>query len=155
MVPGDIRAISKMGSPKRYINRDFLKAHFEELYGDSTEGFSMFTEHMSPPSLKGYLYQLMCMAGWSSLPFLRFIRVPTIIIAGDKDHIVPLANAKILNFMIKGSRLYEFEDAGHLFLLTKRDESIEIIRDFFEEPEVPMPPLKDLLLPPILNNKAA
>ncbi|NNC35841.1 MAG: alpha/beta fold hydrolase [Acidimicrobiales bacterium] len=155
MVPGDMRAISKMGSPKRYINRDFLKAHFEELYGDSEDGFGMFTEHMSPPSLKGYMFQLMCMAGWSSLPFLRFIRVPTIIIAGDRDHIVPLANAKILNFMIKGSRLYEFEDAGHLFLLTKRDESIQIIRDFFEEPEVPMPPLKDILLPPILNNKAA
>ncbi|HHL43885.1 MAG TPA: poly(3-hydroxyalkanoate) depolymerase, partial [Hellea balneolensis] len=43
----------------------------------------------------------------------------------------------------------EFEDAGHLFLLTKRDESVDIIRDFFEEPEVPMPPRKKRKLKPL------
>ncbi len=36
------------------------------------------------------------------------------------------------------------DDAGHLFLLTRRDESIAIMRDFFEEPEVEMPDIKAL-----------
>ncbi|PHR92279.1 MAG: poly(3-hydroxyalkanoate) depolymerase [Robiginitomaculum sp.] len=155
MVPGDIRAISKMASPKRYINKDYLAQHFETLYGDSEEGFGMFSEHMVPPSLKGYLFQLMAMAGWSSLPFLRFLRVPTLIIAGDRDHIVPLANAHILKFMIKGSQMYEFEDAGHLFLLTKRDESIQIIRDFFGEQEVDLPEKKQAELAPLKKSAAA
>lgn len=139
MVPGDIRAISKMGSPKRYKDRDFLKNHFEELYGDSEDGFGMFAENMMAPSMKGYFFQLMCMSGWTPLPFLHRLKMPTLIIAGDKDHIIPLINAKILKFMIKNARLHEFEDAGHLFLLTKRDESVQIIRDFFEEPEVDLP----------------
>jgi len=38
MVPGDIRAITKMGSPKRYRDREYLKKHFETLYGDGEEG---------------------------------------------------------------------------------------------------------------------
>lgn len=154
MIPGDFRALSKMGSPKRYKDKDFLKQHFETLYGDGKDGAGIFAQNMIPPSLKGYWFQLLCMAGWSSLPLLPFLKMPTLIIAGDRDHIVPLANAKILNFMIKDSRLHEFEDAGHLFLLTKRDESVAIIRDFFEEPEVPMPKRKKPKLKPLVKSTA-
>ena len=155
MVPGDIRAITKMGSPKRYKDREFLKQHFETLYGDGPDGAGMFAEHMIAPSLKGYWFQLLCMIGWSSLPLLPFLKMPTLIIAGDRDHIVPLANAKILKFMIKDSRLHEFEDAGHLFLLTKRDESVHIIRDFFNEPEVQLPPRKKRKLKKLRAKPAA
>ncbi len=160
MVPGDIRAITKMGSPKRYKDREYLKKHFETLYGDGEDGAAEFAKNMTAPTLKGYWYQLLCMIGWSSLPLLPFLKMPTLIIAGDRDHIVPLANAKILKFMIKGARLHKFEDAGHLFLLTKRDESIQIIRDFFDEPEVEMPSrkkrkLKKLKVPKNLQTDAA
>ena len=34
--------------------------------------------------------------GWSSLPFLRLIRQPTLIVAGDDDPIVPVVNARIM-----------------------------------------------------------
>ena len=55
---------------------------------------------------------------------------------GEKDHIVPVVNGRILDYFLKRSRLEIMEDAGHLFLLTRRDETIEIIRDFFGEPEM-------------------
>ena len=44
-------------------------------------------------SRRGYLYQLTASAGWTSLPVLRLIRQPTLILAGDDDPIIPLANA--------------------------------------------------------------
>lgn len=149
MVPGNIRAISKMGSPKRYVNKEFLAEHFETLYGDGKEGVSSFAQNMIAPSVKGYLFQLTAMAGWSSLPFLRFLKVPTLVMAGDNDHIVPLANAKILQFMIKGAKLHVFNDAGHLFLITRRDESIAAMREFFGEPEVDLPTSDEETLNPI------
>lgn len=144
MVPGNLRAISKMGSPKRYVDKNYLAEHFETLYGDESDGVHEFTKHMIPPSVKGYIFQLTAMLGWSSLPFLRRLKMPTLIIMGAKDHIVPVANGHILKFMIKGSRMVVMDDAGHLFLLTRRDESIAIMRDFFEEPEVEMPDIKAL-----------
>jgi len=150
MVPGNPKALSKMLSPKRYIDRDFLAKNFETLYGDTAEqGVKEFSINMVPPSMKGYLYQLGAMAGYSTLPFIRRIKAKSLVIMGGKDHIVPVINGRILNYMLKRSKLKIIEDAGHLFLLTRRDETIEIIRDFFGEPEVPMPHIDPVMLPSV------
>jgi len=150
MVPGRLKALSKMISPKRYIDRDFLAKNFETLYGDAAEdGVGEFSINMTPPSVKGYVYQLMAMMGWSSLPFIRRIKAPSLIIMGDSDHIVPPSNGHILNFFLPNSRLSIFKDAGHLFLLTRRGQSIKIIREFFGEPEVPMPDVTPVKLPSV------
>lgn len=155
MIPGDIRSLSKMGSPKRYKDKDYLAKHFETLYGEESEGAPEFAKNMIAPSIKGYLYQLMCMAGWSSLPFLRLLKMPTLIIMGGKDRIVPVANGKILKFMIKGAKMHVFDDGGHLFLLSRRDASIAVIREFFNEPEVDIPVKKPAPLAPLPTQNAA
>jgi hypothetical protein len=58
-------------------------------------------------------------------------------------------NGRFLNFLLKRSRLKVIKGAGHLFLLTRRDETIAMIRDFFGEPEVPMPHVDPVLLPSV------
>lgn len=150
MVPGNPKAFSKMASPRRYIDRDFLAKNFETLYGDAAdEGAHEFSINMVPPSVKGYLFQLMAMAGYSTLPFIRRIKAPTLIIMGGKDQIVPVVNGKILKACLKNSRLEVLDGAGHLFLVTRRDETVDLIRDFFGEPEVPMPHVEPVLLPSV------
>ena len=140
MVPGNPKALSKMMSPKRYIDRDFLAKNFETLYGDAaSEGVEAFSINMMPPSIKGYLFQLSAMMGWSSIPFIRRIRAKTLIIMGGNDHIVPVVNGKILDTLLRRSRLKIIDGAGHLFLLTRRAETVALIRDFMGEPAVPMP----------------
>lgn len=152
MVPGNPKALSKMISPKRYIDRDFLAKNFETLYGDAAgEGVHDFSINMVPPSMKGYLYQLGAMAGYSTLPFIRRIRAKTLVMMGGNDHIVPVANGRILNFMLKNARLEILDGAGHLFLLTQRDKSVAIIRDFFGEPEVPIPHVDPVLMPSVAS----
>ena len=44
---------------------------------------------------RGYYYQLAASTGWSSLPFLRLIRQPTLVVAGDDDPIIPVVNARM------------------------------------------------------------
>lgn len=136
MIPGEIGALSKMAHPMRYTNRDFLIEHFEALYGDDQEGAHQFAEHMKPPSVRGYFGQIGAFAGWSSLPFLPFLPHETLIMAGDRDRIVPLANARILNFMIPQSRLHIVEDGGHLFLLSRAGEVLEVMTDFLDAPDM-------------------
>ncbi len=149
MVPGNPMALSKMVSPRRYIDKDFLAKNFETLYGDATDAVGEFSINMIPPSIKGYLFQLGAMAGWSSLPFIRRIRARTLVLAGDKDHIVPLINGRFLNLMLRRSRLHVFEGAGHLFMLTRRAEMVHELREFFGEPEVAMPDVEPVQLPSV------
>jgi poly(3-hydroxyalkanoate) depolymerase len=149
MVPGKPKALMKMASPKRYIDRDFLKKNFETLYGDAASQAGEFSINMMPPSMKGYLFQLTAMAGYSTLPFIRRIKAKTLIIMGDNDHIVPLVNGKILDTFLPRSKLRVIKGAGHLFLLTRRDETVDIIRKFFLEPEVAMPHVDAVKLPSV------
>ena len=145
MVPGDMSALSKMASPQRYMDRDFLAKNFEALYGDEIDGATKFSANMMPPTVRGYLYQLGAMAGWSSLPFLPFLPHETLVLAGDKDKIVPLANAKILDFMIPDSTLEVIEEAGHLFLLSRADEVLPMLRGFLDAPSTSAQPFRPTL----------
>lgn len=149
MVPGNPKALTKMMSPKRYIDRDFLAKNFETLYGDAVKGVGEFSINMVPPSVKGYLYQLTAMMGYSTLTFIRRIKCKSLVIMGDQDQIVPLVNGRFLNYMLPRSRLKVIKGAGHLFLLTRRDETVQTIRDFFGEQAVPLPHVEPVLLPSV------
>lgn len=138
MVPGNPAALSKMANPRRYVDAAFMAEHFETLYGGALGKASGKGKHMSrltPPSPRGYLYQLLAMFGWTSAPALPFMRKPTLILMGDDDQIVPLANGKILNSLIPNSELVVMEGGGHLFLLSHEKESVAAIRDFLDAPD--------------------
>ncbi len=138
MIPGNASALSKMANPRRYIDADFMQKNFETLYGQGLGKMSGKQGHMSrlkPPSPRGYMYQLLCMLGWTSAPALPFLlKQKTLIMMGDDDAIVPLANGKFLNTLIPNSELRVMEGGGHLFLLSHKDESVDAIREFLDRP---------------------
>lgn len=139
MVPGSPKALSKMANPRRYIDADFMLKNFETLYGEGLGKATGKKGHMSrlkPPSPRGYMYQLLCMMGWTSAPALPFLlKQKTLILMGDDDAIVPLINGKFLDFLIPNSELKVMQGGGHLFLLSHKEESLEAIREFLDAPE--------------------
>ena len=52
------------------------------------------------------------------MPFLPSLRQPTLIMSGDDDPIIPLANAQLMHRLIPDSRLHVFS-GGHLELITE------------------------------------
>lgn len=130
MVPGKLAALSKMADPRRYTDPDFMLKHFRTLYGGNTNGAGGHASRISPPSTLGYLGQLIAMIGWTSVPFLPLISAPTLILMGDDDQIVPLANGKILKTLLPDARLEIIKGGGHLFLVNQADETMALIRDF-------------------------
>jgi poly(3-hydroxyalkanoate) depolymerase len=132
MVPGNPAALVKMADPRRYIDPDFMAKHFKTLYGGMVGNKSEHIGRITPPSKTGYFYQLMAMMGWTSAPFLPFMKSETLIMMGDDDQIVPLANGKFLNFLIPNSELFVVENGGHLFLLSHVEQSISAIRAFLD-----------------------
>ncbi len=137
MMPGSPKALTKMANPRRYIDPDFMMKNFETLYGEGLGSGPGKKGHMSrlqPPSPRGYMYQLLCMLGWTSAPALPFMKKDTLILMGDDDAIVPLANGKFLASLIPNSKLVIMEGGGHLFLLSHKDESVDAIRGFLDTP---------------------
>ena len=138
MVPGDMSAISKMADPRRYIDAKFMNEHFATLYGGLTQNAGAKAQHigrLKPPSPRGYIYQLLAMLGWTSLPALPFLHKETLVMMGGHDAIVPLVNGNLLSTLIPNARLEVFEDGGHLFLLTHPDKSVAMLREFLDAPE--------------------
>lgn len=136
MVPGRLSVLSKMISPRRYIDHDFLTKIGGHLYGGRLRHepglIQEHARHMSPPSGRGYLWQLLAGAGWTSVLWLHRIRQPTLVIMGTDDPVVPPINGRILAGLIPNARLYTIDD-GHLFLVSRIPDIVPVIRDFLAE----------------------
>ena len=89
---------------------------------------------MLAPDPVGYTYQVSALARWSSLPWLCQLNQPTLVLAGDEDSVVPLANARLLACAIPGARLHVERGGGHLFLLLRAEELAPRIESFLAEP---------------------
>ena len=134
MVPGNPKALVKMADPRRYIAPDFMRKHFNTLYGGSGEGSEGHIGRIKAPSKTGYFYQLLAMLGWTSAPFLPFMKKETLILMGDDDQIVVPVNGDFLAMLIPNSKLVMIKGGGHLFMLSHRDETIAALREFLDAP---------------------
>jgi pimeloyl-ACP methyl ester carboxylesterase len=81
---------------------------------------------------RGYYYQLASSTGWSSLPFLRLIRQPTLVLAGDDDPIIPVANARIMGRLLPDAEVHVYR-GGHLALLTEAEDLAPVIERFLDQ----------------------
>jgi pimeloyl-ACP methyl ester carboxylesterase len=80
---------------------------------------------------RGYYYQLAASTGWSSLPFLKLIRQPTLLVMGDDDPIIPAVNARIMARLIPQARLHLYS-GGHIALITEADSIAPVIEEFLD-----------------------
>ncbi len=134
MVPGNISAISRMANPRRYIDPDYMMKNFETLYGDAADQSAVkHKNRIKAPTKRGYVYQLLAMVGWTSIHFLPFLKQPTLVMSGDRDHIVPLANARILKALIPRADLKIVKGGGHLFAVSRAAQVVPIISRFLDD----------------------
>jgi len=136
MVPGTPSAVLKLATPRRYWDKDYMHRSAPEIYGGAfKKDPSLIGRHadaMSGAHGLGYLYQLLAMVGWSSLPWLWKLRQPTLVLMGRDDPLVPVINGRVLAHLIPDARL-EIIDDGHLFMVTRPKETAERIEKFLSE----------------------
>jgi pimeloyl-ACP methyl ester carboxylesterase len=126
----------KMATPRRYLDRKYMRKVAPEIYGGllrkNPELIRGHASAMRGARGLGYLYQLLAMAGWSSLPWLWSIRQPTLVLMGSDDPLVPPINGEILARCIPNAQLRMIDD-GHLFLVTSAVEAAELIETFLAD----------------------
>jgi poly(3-hydroxyalkanoate) depolymerase len=137
MVPGSPRAVLKLATPRRYWDKDYMRRSAPDIYGGAfKKDPSLIGRHadaMSGAQGLGYLYQLLAMIGWSSLPWLWTLPQPTLVLMGRDDPLVPLINGRILARLIPNAQL-EIIDDGHLFMVTQPQETAKRIEKFLSGP---------------------
>ena len=137
MVPGNLSALAKIATPRRYQDPVYMEQNAGEIYGGKVrthpELAHEFARTARLGSVLGYFYQMLGTVGWTSIPWLRTLRQPTLILHGDDDPLVPLINAKIMQRLIPHAKLYIFHD-GHLGLGTSARELAQVIDQFLVAP---------------------
>ncbi len=139
-VPGSPRVLLALATPRRYTQPDYFRRVAGDIYGGLARHDPDAALHGSlarfakAPSLSGYLAQLYAIAGWTSVPWLRRIRQPTLVLAGDDDPIVPIVNAHLLTHLIPDAQLHVVPGGGHLFLLEQGAEIATLVTRFLVKP---------------------
>ena len=138
-LPGNPLALALISSPLRYYSPAFFKAAAPVLVGGRGARDERFLARQArrrnerPPSPLGYFYQLCAAMTWSSFSWLGTIRQPTLVLSGARDHVVPVANARLLVRLLPNARLHTWPEGGHLLLLDSAVQVAPEVQRFLDE----------------------
>jgi poly(3-hydroxyalkanoate) depolymerase len=136
MVPANPRVLARMLTPRRHRDPAYARSIAGEIYGGTMRtdperaARALHTGTRLGPR-RGYYYQLAASTGWSSLPFLKLIRQPTLLLMGDDDPIVPLVNARIMARLLPDARLHVYR-GGHIALITEAERLAPVVEEFLD-----------------------
>jgi poly(3-hydroxyalkanoate) depolymerase len=136
MVPASPRVLAKMLTPRRHRDPGYTRRIAGEIYGGTMRAHperaaTVLHAHSRVGPQRGYYYQLAAGTGWTSLPLLRLIRQPTLVLAGDDDPIIPAVNPRLMARLIPDSCLHLYS-GGHLALVTEADELAPVVEHFLD-----------------------
>jgi poly(3-hydroxyalkanoate) depolymerase len=138
MVPARPQVLKHLITPRRFRDPGYAAAVAPEIYGGSLREHQERARDLLHGLARigprrGYYYQLLAGAGWTSLPLLPFIRQPTLILAGDDDPIIPLVNARLMHLMIPRNAFHIYQ-GGHLEMIANPKPIAVQVESFLAEP---------------------
>jgi pimeloyl-ACP methyl ester carboxylesterase len=141
MVPGKLRVLAKMLTPRRFRDPEYAASIAGDLYGGTARQHGsdvarLFGHQLHAGSRTGYLHQLLAGTVWTSVHALPAIRQQTLIVAGTDDPIVPVANARIMNRLLPHAAVH-LHHGGHIDLVTNAAELAPVIERFLRTPGAP------------------
>ncbi len=84
-------------------------------------------------SYKGFLSQLAGILLWSSYRRLPRISVPTLVIHGEEDHLIPIQNGRVVARRIPGAQFHAIANAGHIAMTDQPEPCSEVVLRFLRE----------------------
>jgi poly(3-hydroxyalkanoate) depolymerase len=136
MVPASPAVLLRMLTPRRHRDPGYAARIAGELYGGTARQDPALARDLLHASTRlgparGYYYQLLAAAGWTSLPRLPGLRPRALILAGDDDPIIPLANARIMHWLMPRSELHIYH-GGHLELAAHPERIAPAVEAFLD-----------------------
>jgi poly(3-hydroxyoctanoate) depolymerase len=135
--PPELVPLALISTPLRYVSKSFYRRTSHLLDGgrrfkDSELAATQARERNShPPSALGYAQQFLQGTTWSSLHWAKTVEIPTLVLAGACDKLVPPANGRLLASQLPNSRLHVLPGQGHLMLFDPASPALTLLEDFF------------------------
>ncbi|ROO36770.1 alpha/beta fold hydrolase [Salinisphaera orenii] len=147
MFPGRFNSLWRLAHPKGLTRIAPDAARARSVFGgrrtDECRAIARAMGRATPPTRRGHAAQLYALAGYSSLPWLHRLGVPTLVLAGDDDAVVPMVNARVLALLLPRARLTVIRGGGHWFVLERTDEVVRELDGFLNARHAPRPPAED------------
>ncbi|PLT35403.1 alpha/beta fold hydrolase [Bacillus sp. V5-8f] len=105
-------------------SQSFIDRHRDMIQEDIEQRIQIVT----PPH--AYLSQLQACGAHNTSEELDKIKVPTLVIHGNADELVPYDNGKMLAERIKGAEFHTISGAGHIFFTEAVEESNDRVLQF-------------------------
>jgi poly(3-hydroxyoctanoate) depolymerase len=138
-VPGSVWTLSQMSTPLRYYWRPYYERVIGDLMGGRARHDPAFVRghgnqrQRHPPTALGYLWQLLALtANPGNIAWLRELDHDTLVVTGDDDPVMPIANALLLARYIPRARLVVAGGEGHLLLMDGSSQALPAIHSFLE-----------------------
>jgi 3-oxoadipate enol-lactonase len=103
-------------------------------YGADQSAYGTFYEMATalPTPVPVIMLQAQAVQSHDTLSRLGEIQVPTLVIHGTVDEMLPYSNAVLIAARIPGARLVTLEDVGHMFWWEQPERSAQAIRELVE-----------------------
>jgi poly(3-hydroxyoctanoate) depolymerase len=137
-VSSDAKSLLHIAAPARFLSEQLYAKSLGSLTGGRARHDPAWAKALSqdrmqqPPTLRGYIGQLLSLTFWSGLPLLERIRQPTLVVGGEDDPLAPSANAMLLACWLPLAKLLLAPGEGHLMPVDPHSIVLEPIRRFFE-----------------------
>jgi 3-oxoadipate enol-lactonase len=107
-----------LGETTRHARPDLLEAPQKMMLKMSPEDISLVLKGMAERP--------------DSIPTLKTITVPTLILVGDEDTLTSVADAELMKQNISGSQMKVISRAGHYAVWEKPEETGKVLRQFLD-----------------------
>lgn len=136
MFPGRLASLMKLSRSSGLVRAAPDAPVARKLFGgrrnDECSAIATGMSRAVRPTRRGHANQLYALAGYTSLPWLHRLQVPTLVMAGDDDSIVPMVNARVLSLLLPLAKLAVIRGGGHWFVLERTDEVVRILDGFLD-----------------------
>ena len=121
--------------PAETIRHKMRPAFTEEFWADHQELLDQIVDWRldTDPSDRAYEWQSGAAVAFNASDRLDDLSVPTLVLHGTDDRVLPVENGRLLADLIPDARLVEVDGGSHLFFIEQADRVNDELREFLSD----------------------
>jgi 3-oxoadipate enol-lactonase len=122
---------ARMSGDRERAIRASWEANVSARFAADADAYATFfaSANERAVALPVIMAQTLAIAGHDTNARLAALEMPTLVVHGAEDQILPVENARLIASRIPGARLEILDGVGHLFFREEPDRSAELVRD--------------------------